>query len=184
MRRSAAIALAFLVVVAGVSSVVAAATVADGSSPGAAGPPTGAVAAAETNASKAAVVARETEDARGQLTDLHERRETLRARYQSGEITPGEYRSTLARIAAQIRTLERRLNTSATVAADLPPETLRGNGDGNDTDGETGAETESDAGRLSGSTAAPNLIWYGGGSRTLGTIPTADPPGRPPSRNL
>lgn len=86
------------------------------------------LAAAETNASKAAVLAGETEDARGQLADLRERRETLRARYQSGEITRGEYRSKLARIAAQIRTLERRLNTSAAVAADLPPETLRERG--------------------------------------------------------
>ncbi|GAA0205913.1 hypothetical protein GCM10009000_020190 [Halobacterium noricense] len=83
---------------------------------------------AESNASKAAVVAGETEDARQQLSELRERRETLDRRYESGEITRGEYRSKLARIGAQIRTLERRLNATAAAAEGLPEETLRERG--------------------------------------------------------
>ncbi|QZX98232.1 hypothetical protein [Halobaculum rubrum] len=83
---------------------------------------------AESNASKAAVVAGETEDVRRQLSDLRERRETLDQRYESGEITRGEYRSRLAQIGAQIRTLERRLNATAAAAEGIPEETLRERG--------------------------------------------------------
>jgi len=86
------------------------------------------LAAAGSNTSKASVVAAETEDVRQQLSELRERRETLDQRYESGEITRGEYRSKLARIGAQIRTLERRLNATAAVAEGLPEETLRERG--------------------------------------------------------
>lgn len=83
---------------------------------------------ADSNSSKAAVVAGETEEARRQLSALRERRETLERRYESGEITRGEYRSRLAQIGAQIRTLERRLNATAAAAEGLPEETLRERG--------------------------------------------------------
>ncbi|MFC6786628.1 hypothetical protein ACFQFH_12265 [Halobaculum halobium] len=86
------------------------------------------LAGAESNASKAAVVAGETENARQQLSTLRERRETLEQRYQSGEITRGEYRSRLARIGAQIRTLEHRLNATAAAAEGIPEESLRERG--------------------------------------------------------
>ncbi|MXR40153.1 hypothetical protein GRX01_02105 [Halobaculum sp. WSA2] len=83
---------------------------------------------ADSNSSKAAVVAGETEEARRQLSALRERRETLEQRYESGEITRGEYRSRLAQIGAQIRTLERRLNATAAAAEGIPEETLRDRG--------------------------------------------------------
>ena len=83
---------------------------------------------AESNDSKASVVAGETEDARQQLSELRERRETLEQRYESGQIARGEYRSKLARIGVQIRTLERRLNATAAVAEGIPEETLRERG--------------------------------------------------------
>lgn len=83
---------------------------------------------AESNASKAAVVAGEADDAGRQLSELRERRETVERRYESGEITRGEYRSRLARIGAQIRTLERRLNATAAAAEGIPEETLRERG--------------------------------------------------------
>jgi len=83
---------------------------------------------AGSNASKAAVVAGETETARRQLSALRERRETLERRYESGEITRGEYRSKLAQVGARIRTLERHLNTTAAAAEGIPEETLREHG--------------------------------------------------------
>lgn len=86
------------------------------------------LATAESNESRAAVVANETAALREQLADLHERRETLRERFQAGNVSRGEYRAKLARIAAQTRTLERRLNTTATAAEGIPEETLRDRG--------------------------------------------------------
>lgn len=86
------------------------------------------LATADSNESKAAVVANESAALREQLTDLRERRETLRERYQSGNISRGEYRAKLARITAQTRTLERRLNATTAAAEGLPEETLRERG--------------------------------------------------------
>ncbi|WP_284033143.1 hypothetical protein [Halobaculum lipolyticum] len=85
-------------------------------------------AAAETNESKAAVVASQSESIRGELADLRERRETLRERYEAGDVSRGEYRAKLARIVAQTESLRSRLNTTAETADGLPEETLRERG--------------------------------------------------------
>ncbi|MFC7135695.1 hypothetical protein [Halobaculum litoreum] len=86
------------------------------------------LASAETNESRAAVVASQTDSIRAQLVDLRERREDLRERYRAGNMSRGEYRAKLARVVAQTRTLEARLNTTAEAADGLPEETLRERG--------------------------------------------------------
>ncbi|MFC7097043.1 hypothetical protein [Halobaculum marinum] len=86
------------------------------------------LATADSNESKASVVASQTTELREQLTELEQRREDLRERYQSGNMSRGEYRAKLARLVAETRSLEARLNTTAATAEGLPEEALRQRG--------------------------------------------------------
>ncbi|WP_313692579.1 DUF7096 domain-containing protein [Halorarum halobium] len=79
------------------------------------------LAAADSNESRAGVVARESERASERLERLGERRSTLRERHENGSISESEYRARLAAVAAESRGLERRLNETAEVARSLPP---------------------------------------------------------------
>ncbi|WP_348607131.1 hypothetical protein [Halobaculum rarum] len=130
------------------------------------------LAGAESNASKASVVAGETEDVRQQLSELRERRETLDRRYESGEITRGEYRSKLARIGAQIRTLERRLNTTAAVAEGIPEETLRERG----VNASAIAELRRNASEMGGGEVAEAARGIGGADTGKGLAGDPGPP--------
>lgn len=85
-------------------------------------------AAADSNASRAGLVAEESERASERLEALRERRSDLRERYESDSISESEYRARLAGIAAEARTLERRLNETAEVARSLPAEVARERG--------------------------------------------------------
>ncbi|WP_435067771.1 DUF7096 domain-containing protein [Haloplanus sp. C73] len=86
------------------------------------------VASADSNDSKAAVVATELNTARERLQTLRERRDQLREARQSGEMSPGEYRARMAVTAAQVQSLQRQLNTSERVSRDLPDAALEARG--------------------------------------------------------
>lgn len=82
------------------------------------------LAAANSNHSKAAVVANETERLDERLDELETRKERLRTAYENGSIGRGEYQARLAGLAAEIRAVERRANTTASAAAGLSPGAL------------------------------------------------------------
>lgn len=83
---------------------------------------------ANSNSSKAAVVAAEQERISERLDELEQRRQELNESYQSGEINRAQYEARLAAIGAQTRALERQANQSAAVAEDLPEQALREHG--------------------------------------------------------
>ena len=82
------------------------------------------VARAESNDSKAAVVASDVNRIRDRLADLRERQDRLRERHRSGEISTGEFRSRMAVISAQVRSLQTRIEANSEVSNELPDEAL------------------------------------------------------------
>lgn len=82
----------------------------------------------QSNASRANVVAGETERLRNRLTQLETRRQELNASYQNGSVLTGSYHARLATITAQVTTLERLLNRTQTTASGLPSEDLKAHG--------------------------------------------------------
>lgn len=83
---------------------------------------------ANSNSSKAAVVAAEEERIRERLNELEQRRQALNESFQNGEISRAQYEARLAAIGAQTEALERQANQSAAVAEDLPEQALREHG--------------------------------------------------------
>lgn len=80
--------------------------------------------AADTNATRAEVVARESLRVDARLNTLEDRREDLRDRREDGDLTRGTYRAELAAVAAEATALERRAGTLLTTARSLPNATL------------------------------------------------------------
>lgn len=85
-------------------------------------------AAAETNGSKARVVAEQQEQLDERLDRLEAEKARLDRAYENGSIGQGQYQARLAALAVEIRALERRANRTATVAESLPAEALREHG--------------------------------------------------------
>ncbi|MFB6159546.1 MAG: hypothetical protein ABEJ61_00010 [Haloferacaceae archaeon] len=83
---------------------------------------------ADTNASKAAVVADRLNRTRERLAALERREERLRRARANGSISRGQYRARMAQVAAEVRVVERALNTTAATGRQLPNETLRAHG--------------------------------------------------------
>ncbi len=83
---------------------------------------------ADSNTSKAAVIATEQERLSEKLDRLERREERLRAARANGSVSEGAYRAQMAELAAESRALERRANRTATVARGLPTEVLRDRG--------------------------------------------------------
>ncbi|MGB9964174.1 hypothetical protein [Halobacterium hubeiense] len=82
--------------------------------------------AANSNASKASVVANHTERLDQRLEDLRDRKQELEA--NRGNVSTGRYHAEMARLAAEIATLQRLTNETAETARGLPAETLEANG--------------------------------------------------------
>jgi hypothetical protein len=80
--------------------------------------------AADANATRAAVVARESVRIDARLDTLEERRADLRDRREDGEVTSGTYSAELAEVTAEATALERRAGTLLTTARSLPNATL------------------------------------------------------------
>ncbi|MCG1001966.1 MULTISPECIES: hypothetical protein [Halobacterium] len=82
------------------------------------------VAAAKSNASKASVVANQTQNLDQRLEDLRERKQELEAARENGNISTGRYRAEMAGLVARISTLQSMTNETAETARSLPEEAL------------------------------------------------------------
>lgn len=83
---------------------------------------------AETNESKATVVANETEQLQDRLTELEAQKEQVKQAYENGSISKGEYQARLAVLGAELRAVERQATQTADVAEKLPKNALREKG--------------------------------------------------------
>lgn len=86
------------------------------------------VAAADGNASKAAVVGQQVDGVDERLTALEREKERLQRARENGSISEGRYRAEMAELAARTATAHRLANHSAAVAADLPEQALAAQG--------------------------------------------------------
>lgn len=87
-----------------------------------------AVANATTNESKAEVVAKQLEQNRERLAELRERKQELKEQRKAGNISEGEYKAKMAKIAAETATIQRTTNQSANVTEELPTSVLEEQG--------------------------------------------------------
>lgn len=85
-------------------------------------------AAAESNGSKARIVAEQQNELSERLEALEAEKARLERAHENGSISEAKYRAELAALAAQIRAVERRANQTADVAAGLPEPALREHG--------------------------------------------------------
>lgn len=85
-------------------------------------------AAAESNDSKARVVADQSERLTERLNELEAEKQRLEQARENGSIEQGEYKARLAALGAEIRAVERRANQTADVAEGLPDEALEAHG--------------------------------------------------------
>jgi len=79
-----------------------------------------AIASADTNESKAGVVAERMPGLENRLGDLREQREQLQAAYENGSLDRSTYEARTTAVAARIQQVERQLNRSHAVAVALP----------------------------------------------------------------
>ncbi|WP_226004615.1 hypothetical protein [Natrinema salinisoli] len=86
------------------------------------------IANAETNETKAAVVAEQYEESEARLAELEDRLEALNESREAGEISEGRYRAEVAKTTAEMRTIERQAATAETTAAGLPDDVLADRG--------------------------------------------------------
>lgn len=87
-----------------------------------------AVANADTDEERAAVVADRVETADARLDELEERLDELEAAREAGEISEGRYRAEVATVEAETRAVERQTAAAAATAEDLPADALRERG--------------------------------------------------------
>lgn len=126
------------------------------------------VADAKSNASKAAVLAGQTEDLGERLAELRDRKAALIEAKRSGSISQARFRAEMAGLAAGISTVNQLLNRTDGVARGLPPDVLREHG----VSTESLAKLRQAAGNLTG----PEIAAV---ARNLTGMPnvTAGPPG-------
>lgn len=86
------------------------------------------IAAARSNASKASVVANQTEQLEDRIAELQTQKEALKEAKTNGTISRGKYRAKMATLSAQISTLQQLTNSTAETASGLPAEALAENG--------------------------------------------------------
>ncbi len=86
------------------------------------------VAAAGSNRSSAGVVAAEVGDLDERLADLESQLSELERAHENGTVSEGQYRARLAKLHAEQRAIERRLNQTEQVARRLPSEALEAKG--------------------------------------------------------
>jgi hypothetical protein len=85
-------------------------------------------AAANSNSSKASVVASESQSLEVRLAELEAEKATVTAAYENGSISKGQYTAQLAVLSAKLRAVERRANRTAETADTLPAEALEAKG--------------------------------------------------------
>ncbi|ELZ89194.1 hypothetical protein GCM10007209_34030 [Haloferax sulfurifontis] len=83
---------------------------------------------ANSNASKAAVVATQVDAVRERLTELEQRRDRLEAQRENGTLSEGQYRARLTQTVADIERTRSMLNQTADAASTVPAEDLSARG--------------------------------------------------------
>lgn len=83
---------------------------------------------AADNDTKAAVLADRLQTVEQQLAELRDRKATLEAQRDTGEITDGKYRAEMAKVATQIRVLSAATNQTEQAAGNVPAAALEGRG--------------------------------------------------------
>ncbi|QRV13367.1 hypothetical protein JMJ58_10280 [Haloterrigena salifodinae] len=86
------------------------------------------IANAESNATKAAVIAAQFNETDRRLTELEDRLEELNESREAGDLSEGRYRAEVATTVAEMRSLERRADAAETAAAGVPEPTLADHG--------------------------------------------------------
>ncbi|NHN46270.1 hypothetical protein G9464_01470 [Halostella sp. JP-L12] len=86
------------------------------------------VAAAASDEARASIVAGEINDTEERLTELEQRRAELEQARDNGSISEGRYRAELAKVAAEIHTVQRMANASENAAEGIPADVLEANG--------------------------------------------------------
>ncbi|MFC7196822.1 hypothetical protein ACFQL4_22830 [Halosimplex aquaticum] len=86
------------------------------------------IAAAGSNRSAAGVVAAEVGDLDERLAELESQLSELERAHENGTVSEGQYRARLAKLHAEQRAIERRLNQTEQVARGLPAEALEAKG--------------------------------------------------------
>ncbi|WP_225316364.1 MULTISPECIES: hypothetical protein [Haloferax] len=86
------------------------------------------LAKANSNASKAAVVAGQVETISERLTDLEQRKDRLDAAYENGTLSENQYRVQMTRVVADIERTKSMLNRTADAATTLPAPALEARG--------------------------------------------------------
>ncbi len=147
------------------------------------------VAAANSNASKASVVAGQVENLDQRLAELRDRKQELETARENGNISESRYRAEMAGLAARISTLQGLTNETAETARGIPDEDLAERGvnatdldrlrtsAGNLSGPEVAAIARSIAGPPGNGTAGPPF----GGNSTMG--PPTDTPATPGNGN-
>ncbi|SFC42383.1 hypothetical protein SAMN05444422_10886 [Halobiforma haloterrestris] len=132
------------------------------------------LAQAETDEAKAAVVDEQVEDVDERLTAIEERLEELEAAREAGEISHGQYRAEVAKLAAERATAERLAEGANATASDLPADLLEERG----VDAEAIGELRERADELNGSEVSEIARSIAG--EGVGQPPVADrEPGAP-----
>ena len=129
-----------------------------------------AMASAATEQGQADVVADRFEGLEERLAELEAQKEALEAQRDAGEITEGEYRARITRLAAQSNAVDEAANATAGAAGGLPAERLAERG----VDAEQIANLSERASELSGGEVADIARGIAGGG------PDAPPVGEPP----
>jgi len=104
------------------------------------------VAAANSNASKASVIAEQAEELQSRLAELRERKQELREAKQNGSISQSRYRAEMAGLATEIATLQRLSNRTSQTARGLPADVLASK----NVDAEALGRLQEDADKLTG----------------------------------
>lgn len=86
------------------------------------------IANADSNETKAAVIAAQFNETDRRLTELEDRLEQLNESREAGELSEGRYRAEVATTVAEMRSLERRADAAETAASGVPEETLADRG--------------------------------------------------------
>ncbi|OAQ52906.1 hypothetical protein HTG_08750 [Natrinema mahii] len=136
------------------------------------------LAGAETNETKAAVIATEVNESRQRIGELESRLATLNESREAGEISEGRYRAEVATAVAEMRGIERRATAAEAAAAEVPDRALADNG----VDAETIRTLRDRAGELGGPETAEIARSIAGDDvgRSTGEDPT---PGGPNDGN-
>lgn len=86
------------------------------------------IAAANSNRSKAAVIASESSSLEERLSEIQSQQETLKEKHDNGTLSKGQYKARTAKLVAEARTIQRILNTTESTAETLPSAALQDNG--------------------------------------------------------